>query len=46
MKKMLKAIIEQLSQSAMANKEKGIFSSQPQINPKGGTSSFSAPNTF
>jgi len=45
-KRILRAITEQFSQSAMENNKKGTFLSQPETNPKGGTFSDSAPNTF
>jgi len=44
--RIIRAITEQFSQSIMANREKGTISSQPETDPKGGTSSDSAPDTF
>jgi len=43
---MLKVITKQFAQTAIANREKGAFPSQPETNPKGGTSSGSTPDTF
>jgi len=44
--RMLKVITEQLSQTVIANREKGTFPSQPDTSPKGGTSFDSTPDTF
>ena len=44
--RMLKTITEQFSQSAIGNKEKETFPSQPKTNPKGGTSFSSTSNSF
>jgi len=43
---MRKTLAAQFSQSAMINREKEIFPSQPKTNPKGETPSGSAFNTF
>ena len=45
-KRMLKLITKQFSQTAIANREKGTFPSQPETNPKGKISSGSTPDTF
>jgi len=44
--RILEAIAQQFSQTAIANKEKGTFPSQPETNPKGGTSFGSTANIF
>jgi len=40
----MKTMSEQSTQLAMSNREKGVSPSQPEVNPRGGSSSFFDPN--
>ena len=44
MEKMMRMMTEQFFQLASSSKESGTFSSQPEVNPKGHTSSSSTAN--
>ena len=41
---MMKTMSEQFAQLAMSNREKGVFPSQPEVNPRGSSSSSFDPN--